>query len=102
MHKQFYFVKSFFISLLLSIGIGITVNGQTVEMESLNGSGRELHCIIEVGNNTESNLTSSTVYCNIPAGTIYVPGSTMVNGYYVSDVNGKMPFASGGLINSDT
>jgi uncharacterized repeat protein (TIGR01451 family) len=112
MQKQFYSVRSFFISLLLSIGIGVTVNGQTVEVSRENlttgsdganaSAGDIMQYRITTSNGTPSNITSSTIYGNIPAGTLYVAGSTIVNGVAVSDVNGKMPFGSGGLINSPT
>ncbi|HEY1199835.1 MAG TPA: hypothetical protein VGE79_02590, partial [Niastella sp.] len=110
MKKQFYPLRVFFISLLLSVGIGFTVKAQTVEFYhedwTTGGDGSiaelsdEMHYTIIASNNTSSNITNSVVYGIIPAGTAYVPGSTKVNGVTVSDVNGKMPFASGGLINS--
>ena len=113
MHNQFYSIKNFFISLLLSIGIGITVNGQTVDMYrenwSTGGDGTQttagdiMYYKVTTTNTTSSNMTTSSIYGNIPAGTYYVAGSTQVNGVAVADVNGKMPFSSGGgLINSPT
>jgi uncharacterized repeat protein (TIGR01451 family) len=112
MHKQFYSVKVFFISLLLSVGIGVTVDAQTVEAYRENwynggdGTTAGINDImlyrITATNETSSTITNSVIYGNIPAGTSYEPGSTKVNGVTVSDVNGKMPFGSGGLINSPT
>jgi uncharacterized repeat protein (TIGR01451 family) len=112
MYQKFYSLRFFFVFLLLSIGIGNAVNGQTVELYDENvtaasdGSTADrgdvmLYRIITT-NTTSSNITSSTVYGHIPAGTSYVAGSTQINGVAVPDVNGKMPFAGsgGGLINS--
>ena len=110
MYQKFYSLRFFFISLLLSIGIGNAVNGQTVELYDENWTAGSdgtsaykgdvmLYKIITT-NTTSSNITGSTVYGHIPAGTSYVAGSTKVDGVAVSDVNGKMPFGSGGLINS--
>jgi uncharacterized repeat protein (TIGR01451 family) len=112
MYRKFYSLRFFFVTLLLSIGIGNAVNGQTVELwrEGLSdgGSGATtrtgyvmLYTIVAT-NNTSSNLTGSIIYGRIPAGTSYVTGSTKVNGVAMPDVNGKMPFAGsgGGLINS--
>ncbi len=112
MYQKFYALRFFFLSLLLSIGIGNAVNGQTVELYDENmtaasdGSTADkgdvmLYRIITT-NTTASNITGSTVYGHIPAGTSYVAGSTKIDGVAVSDVNGKMPFAGsgGGLINS--
>ena len=114
MYRKFYSLRFFFISLLLSIGIGNVANAQTVELVRENwtngGDGttasREdimLYTIITT-NTTSSNITGSTIYGRIPAGTTYLPGTTKVNGVAVSDVNGKMPFAGsgGGLINSQS
>ena len=111
MYQKFYSLRLFFISLLLSTGIGHAVNGQTVEMDRVNSTtggngtvtsrGDVMRYFITSRNATSSNITSSTIYGYIPTGTVYVAGSTKVNGVAVSDVNGKMPFAaSGGLVNS--
>jgi uncharacterized repeat protein (TIGR01451 family) len=110
MYRKFYTLKFFFVSLLLSIGIGNAVNGQTVELSRHNptvgGDGtiaritNEIVYTITTMNTTSSNITGTTIYGHVPAGTSYVAGSTKVNGVAVSDVNGKMPFGSGGLINS--
>lgn len=110
MYKQFYSIKTFFISILLSIGIGISVKGQTVVLSQENlttggdGANASLGDIllyrITTTNSTPFNITGSTIYGNIPAGTAYVAESATLNGVAVADVNGKMPFGSGGLINS--
>src|SRR5262249_40186681 len=36
----------------------------------------------------------------IPAGTTYVAGTTKLNGGAIADMSGQMPFAQGGLVNS--
>ena len=112
MYRKFYSLSVFFISLLLSIGIGNAVNAQTVELVRENWtnggdgttitSGEIMIYRITATNTISSNITSSIIYGHIPAGTSYVEGSTRVNDVPVSDVNGKMPFAGsgGGLINS--
>jgi uncharacterized repeat protein (TIGR01451 family) len=115
MHQQFYFIKFLFISLLLSMGIGNTVSGQTfyINLSQQNMStgqsgnaitasyGQIMLYSIGIENWLGSEITNSTVVAPIPGGTSYVPGSTKVNGVPVSDVNGKMPFSgSGGLINT--
>lgn len=52
-------------------------------------------------NLSASNISNATLYDNIPAGALYVTGSTTLNGVSVADVSGAMPFAiTGGLINS--
>src|SRR5688500_2094423 len=112
MYQKFHSLRVFFVFLLLSIGIGNAVNGQTVEMYRENwttggdGTIARINQImvytISTTNATSSNITGSIIYGHIPAGTSYVAGTTKVNGVAVSDVNGKMPFAGsgGGLINS--
>ncbi len=111
MYKQFYFVRCFFISLLLSIGISNAVNAQTLTVSRINQStgadgatavtGDIMLYTITVTNSTSDYIIETSLYGSLPAGTIYVTGSTTVNGIAVADVNGKMPFAgSGGLINS--
>jgi uncharacterized repeat protein (TIGR01451 family) len=112
MKKQFYPLKFFFISLLLSVSMNVTVNAQTVEFyrENLTSASDGSNAVITdvmyyritATNETSSPITNSVIYGIIPAGTSYVPGSTKVNGVTVSDVNGKMPYTSGGLINSPT
>lgn len=62
-----------------------------------------LEYTISILNTSASNFINTKLYDNIPAGTSYVAGSTTLNGLSVSDVSGKMPFAStGGLINSSS
>ncbi|HEY1201542.1 MAG TPA: T9SS type A sorting domain-containing protein [Niastella sp.] len=112
MHKWSYYVSVFFISLLLSGGLGITAAAQTVQLDQYNsssggGGGTALYdnimrYTITATNETTAPINNSVVYANIPAGTLYVPASTTVNGISVLDVNGKMPFGSGGLINTPT
>jgi uncharacterized repeat protein (TIGR01451 family) len=112
MYQQFYAIKFFFISLLLSIGIGITANGQNIAVQLMQNYGSPLASgdgsnpgdvmvfNVQIYNYNESAITNAALYAPIPAGTSYVPGSTIVNGVPVSDINGKMPFNAGGLINS--
>jgi uncharacterized repeat protein (TIGR01451 family) len=112
MYQQFYAIKFFFISLLLSIGIGITANGQNIAVQLMqnyesplaSGDGSQLGDVmvfkVQIYNYSESAITGSALYAPIPAGTSYVPGTTILNGAPVSDINGKMPFNAGGLINS--
>ncbi|OQP53210.1 hypothetical protein A4D02_22725 [Niastella koreensis] len=60
-----------------------------------------LQYTIIVNNLSALNITSATVFDNIPAGASYVAGSTTLNGIAAADVGGAMPFAiTGGLINS--
>jgi len=112
MHKKFYALRLFFISLLLSAGIGNVVHAQTVAIDkyvvntgndgSTANRGDLIQYTITVTNNTSSSLTTSTVYANIPLGASYMAGSTQLNNVAVSDVNGNMPFVvvAGGLVNS--
>jgi uncharacterized repeat protein (TIGR01451 family) len=112
MQKLSYSICAFLISLFLLTGIGITVTAQTVQLDQYNtssggGGGTALYnnilqYTITAANETSVNITNSVVYVNIPAGTTYVPASTTVDGVSVPDVNGKMPFGSGGLINTPT
>lgn len=56
---------------------------------------------ISVKNLSANNFTNALLYDAIPAGTLYVAGSTTLNGVAVADVSGKMPYSNtGGLINS--
>ncbi|HEY1201543.1 MAG TPA: T9SS type A sorting domain-containing protein [Niastella sp.] len=112
MYKQFYSIGALVTCLLLSCGVATSVTAQTVELTRRNISsgggggtaliGNELRYRITVTNNTSANFTNSVVYGNIPAGTSYVAGTTKINGVSVPDVNTKMPFGSGGLINSSS
>jgi uncharacterized repeat protein (TIGR01451 family) len=50
---------------------------------------------------TGAAVTNARLYDNIPAGAVYVAGSTSLNGSTVADVDGKMPYTNtGDLINS--
>ncbi|WP_315824913.1 T9SS type A sorting domain-containing protein [Paraflavitalea speifideaquila] len=63
--------------------------------------GDVLEYTIIVKNMTGANLTASTLYDNIPAGSAYIAGTTLLNGGGVADVSGRMPYANtGGLIKS--
>ena len=113
MHIKFYSIKFFLIALLLSMGMANRANAQVqVDVDlPFNATKGGLNLPASVGdilvyairttNTSTTDLTSSTFYNNIPAGTAYVTGSTSLNGGSIPDVNGKMPFVgSGGLINS--
>jgi uncharacterized repeat protein (TIGR01451 family) len=109
MKSQFYSVKALFFSLCLTIGIGRSVNGQTLtksaENWSTGGDGTTamfgnllVYTIVaEAGGEMMTNATLTDI---IPAGTAYVPASTTLNGNPVADISGIMPFAAGGSINS--
>jgi uncharacterized repeat protein (TIGR01451 family) len=101
------------ILLLLLWGMAEETQAQSVELSKTvanitsggNGTsaveGDVLEYTVIVKNMTGINLTSSTLYDNIPAGSIYVPGTTTLNGGGVADVGGNMPYANtGGLIKS--
>ena len=55
---------------------------------------------ISVPNTGLIDTTGTTLADPIPAGTLYVPGSTTLNGVAVADVGGAMPFATAAQINS--
>ncbi|WEK37410.1 MAG: T9SS type A sorting domain-containing protein [Candidatus Pseudobacter hemicellulosilyticus] len=57
---------------------------------------------IEVINSGNINAAGVKLHDALPAGTLYIANSTRVNGSYVADVNGEMPFSvtGGKLINS--
>ena len=60
-----------------------------------------LEYTINVRNLSTQNLTASKMMDNIPAGSAYVAGSTMLNGIAVADISGSMPFTgTGGTIQS--
>ena len=51
--------------------------------------------------NSGNTLASQTVFTDaVPTNTTYAPGSTTLNGAAVADVNGAMPYAGGGFIQS--
>lgn len=63
--------------------------------------GNVLEYTIIVKNLSTVNLTSSTLYDNIPPGSAYIAGTTTLNGVAVPDATDKMPYANtGGLIKS--
>jgi uncharacterized repeat protein (TIGR01451 family) len=101
------------ILLLLLWGMAEKSQAQSVDLSksvanittSGNGTsaaeGHVLEYTIIVKNLSTVNLTNSMLYDNIPAGCIYVAGTTTLNGAAVADVSGRMPYANtGGLINS--
>ncbi len=114
MHIKFYSVKLFLIVLLLSMGMVNRANAQlqinifpvynsTTGGNDLASAGDILVYTFFITNTSNTDITRSAFLNNIPAGTSYVTGSTSLNGFFIPDVNGKMPFVSsngGGLINS--
>lgn len=108
--KKFYSVSFFIFSFLLAISVTNVANAQvtlyakTEDIDyandgSITARGHILQYVITAG--TTTNVTDTWIYANIPAGTAYVTGSTLLNGVALPDINGKMPFAgSGGSINS--
>lgn len=114
MNKQFYTNAILQIPLwLFLLGIVCKVQAQTLNISksvaniTTTGDGTTaaqgdiLQYTIIVTNLSAQNITSATVFDNIPAGVMYVAGSTTLNGLSAADVSGAMPFAlSGGLINS--
>jgi uncharacterized repeat protein (TIGR01451 family) len=106
MKLQLYSMRVLFFSLLLSIGMGNAVNGQTVtktvENFTTGGDGTTategniLIYTITISTAGSVVVTNATLTDNIPAGTAYVPQSTTFQGASMSDVNGNMPFAASG------
>jgi uncharacterized repeat protein (TIGR01451 family) len=64
------------------------------------GAGTPLTYTITVPNTGQANTSGSTLQDAIPAGTSYVANSTQLNGSFVPDVAGNMPFATAAPINS--
>lgn len=62
--------------------------------------GQTANYTISVPNTGLVNTTGTTLADPIPAGTVYVPGSTKLNGITIADISGAMPFATAALINS--
>ena len=62
--------------------------------------GQTANYTISIPNNGLINTSGTTLADPIPAGTVYVPGSTKLNGVTIADVSGAMPFATAALINS--
>lgn len=113
MHFKFYSIKLFLIAFWLSMGMANRANAQvqvsiSPVFNSTKGAegvpaaaGDILEYTIFATNTSATDLTRSVLYNNIPAGTVYVTGSTTLNDFTIPDVNGKMPFVgSGGYINS--
>src|SRR5690242_16295612 len=114
MSKQFYTNSTLRIPLLLLLlGFVCKVQAQTFNFSksvanitttgdgTTASQGDVLQYTIVVTNLSALNITSATVYDNIPAGVSYVTGSTTLNGISAADVSGAMPFAiTGGLVNS--
>lgn len=101
------------ILLLLLWGMAERSEAQTVDLSKSvtnittggNGTsgseGNILEYTIVAKNISTVNFTNAVLYDNIPAGSAYVAGSTLLNGAAVADASGKMPFAStGGVIRS--
>lgn len=101
------------ILLLLLWGMAEKSQAQSVDLSksvanittSGNGTsaaeGHVLEYTIIVKNLSAPNLTNSMLYDNIPAGCMYVAGTTTLNGVAVADVSNGMPYANtGALINS--
>ncbi|MFL5747506.1 MAG: T9SS type A sorting domain-containing protein [Niastella sp.] len=114
MSKQFYTNSTLRIPLLLLLlGIAYNIQAQTLNSSksvanitttgdgTTASQGDVLQYTIIVTNLSALNITSATLFDNIPAGVSYVMGSTTMNGISAADVSGAMPFAiTGGLINS--
>ena len=114
MSKQFYPNSTLRIPLLLLLmGIMCKVQAQTLNISksvsnitttgdgTTASQGDVLQYTIIVTNLSALNVTSATIFDNIPAGVSYVTGSTTLNGISSADVGSAMPFATtGGLINS--
>jgi uncharacterized repeat protein (TIGR01451 family) len=107
MKAKFYSLRSLVFIVLLLFSIGETINAQTIEMirenETDGGDGttaspgqRLIYYIVVT--NGPATMNNATVTGHAPAGTVYVQGSTTVNGAPVADINNAMPFVTGGLI----
>ncbi len=64
------------------------------------GSGTTLTYTITVPNTGQANTSGATLQDAIPTGATYVANSTQLNGSFVPDVAGVMPFATASAINS--
>lgn len=111
MKAQFYSLKAFILFLFFCSCIGKAANAQTLTVGRENwtaasdGSscvqGDILICTVTIV--TNNNPVNVAMLFNIfPAGTIYEPGSTFLNGVAVPDINGNMPYTNYGLINGGT
>jgi uncharacterized repeat protein (TIGR01451 family) len=101
-----------FLTFLLLMFV-TSVEGQTVDLSKtvanittgatgvLAAQDDVLEYTINVNNLATSNFTAANLFDNIPAGSIYVAGSTRLNGTVVPDNAGMMPFTgAGGEIHS--
>ena len=95
--------KFYFFTLFLLLGFGKTIHAQSIHLDVENfttggdGTNATAGNVLVYTINVTSSTTASTgtVIDNIPGGTAYQPGSTVVNGVAVADVNNTMPFAAG-------
>lgn len=95
-----------FYSLLLFIGFSVTVHAQEITMYGENitaasdGSvalaGNRLWYVIEVTG--PMTMINPNVYCPVPAGTRYIPGTTTLDGVSFLPNDTKFPFADPHLI----
>jgi uncharacterized repeat protein (TIGR01451 family) len=104
MKMKFYSMKVLCFSLLLSIGIGNSVKGQTISLTmenlstGLSGTVARPNQVLAY-TISGSSTADATLIDDIPAGTSYVAGSTTLNGSPVADVSSGMPYANtGGVI----
>jgi uncharacterized repeat protein (TIGR01451 family) len=103
MKTKFYSLKTLFFILLFTLGFGEAINAQSIHLDienfSTGGDGTNATAgdVLVYTINIASGNTASTgtVIDNIPGGTAYQSGSTVVNGVAVADVNNTMPFAAG-------
>jgi uncharacterized repeat protein (TIGR01451 family) len=108
MNFKFYPLRALLLTLLL-FGFKAGVQAQavldfvkTVENITNGGDGTTatqgevLQYTITVTNLTTQNFVASRLYDNVPAGVMYVTGSTTLNGAAVADNAGKMPYSGGG------
>ncbi len=115
MNFKFYPLRALLLSLLL-FGFKAGTQAQavldfvkTVENITNGGDGTTatqgevLQYTITITNLTTQNFIASRLYDNVPAGVLYVAGSTTLNGAAVADNAGKMPYsASGAYVRSPT
>jgi uncharacterized repeat protein (TIGR01451 family) len=116
MNLKFYPLRALLLALLL-LGFKARTQAQaaldfvkTVENFSNGGNGSTalnghiLIYTITVTNLTSQNYIATKIYDNVPAGTMYIAGSTTLNGFAVADKAGStMPYSgSGSYVNSPT
>jgi uncharacterized repeat protein (TIGR01451 family) len=83
----------------------ILIAEKTAALTDANGNGvanpgEVLTYTIAFRNQGNAPATNTRFTDAIPANTTYVPSSTTLNGVAVPDINGAMPYANGGLVNS--